>query len=148
MSTTQKGLEEALLEKSKENIELQAKMDDMSKKLKNAQTTISKMKKENPEIESLPMPVQTTGEVVEEEAASDETHLIEGWSPKFCPDKRCKKAQGIIDPTERKERHRNKAFKDETKCTNCGLHLGEEENVRKNLEFCPNCGESAYERVR
>jgi hypothetical protein len=43
---------------------------------------------------------------------------------------------------------RNPDFKDEVRCRECGMHLGETEAARK-LEACPNCGASGkvLERV-
>lgn len=34
---------------------------------------------------------------------------------------------------------KNAKFKDETKCTHCGMHLGAVDNL-KNVKACPSCG--------
>jgi predicted RNA-binding Zn-ribbon protein involved in translation (DUF1610 family) len=146
LTATQKGLEDELLTKSKEAIELRAQLEDTGRKLKNAQTTISKLKKEGLTEEAPPTPVQTV-------PASDLTsnppekkeeakpHLVKAWFPRFCPDKDC-------ELSKQRGTHENPSFKDETKCTDCGLHLGAEENVKQNLAACPNCGGTKYDVMR
>lgn len=56
-------------------------------------------------------------------------HFVGSWQ-KFCP------TCGIPNPD----------FKDETKCKDCGTHLGAFETANK-LKACPNCGGHRAERI-
>jgi hypothetical protein len=50
-------------------------------------------------------------------------HIV-AWQPKFCPE--CATS--------------NQGFKDETQCSDCGIHLGSQDYAHDTMKICPNCG--------
>jgi hypothetical protein len=160
--TLKEGLEGELLNKTKQIIDLRAELDAKNEKLKQSQTLVSKLKRQSP-VESLPqspkvenIATSSVAEVVERIATSsatedltpkkkeeetEHTHYVKAWHPRYCPDKDC-------DIVAKGGSRLNASFKNETKCRDCGLLLGEEKNVVENLGACPNCGGTAYDRLR
>ena len=162
MTMTDVGLEASYKEKQRKVLDLEAENESLRSKLKSEQEKVSKLRKktaaeDNPVPPTPPPaaspPALTVAEPKKEEPKELEghrVHMVKGWFPQYCPDKDCPNCVGCSDPALRKELHRNKNFKNETICSTpgCGQLLGEEENVKKNLEFCPNCGGSKYDPIK
>lgn len=70
------------------------------------------------------------------------------WFPQYCPG----------DPTGQscrtKDEARNPNFKDEVRCTGCGMHLGAveqiatEKNPRAPIQRCPSCGDEHFYKIK
>jgi hypothetical protein len=65
----------------------------------------------------------------EEAHTEEKPHYVGSWQ-QWCPD--CGE--------------KNPAFKDETVCKTCGMHLGAAAEVEK-LKACPNCGQKGARRL-
>lgn len=79
--------------------------------------------------------VLNTGLTEAKEDKTEHKHVINSWSPRFCPDGDCKDGEA-----ERKD------WKSEAKCRDCGLDYGKVDTA-KAVARCPNCGGKHYVRV-
>jgi predicted RNA-binding Zn-ribbon protein involved in translation (DUF1610 family) len=80
-----------------------------------------------PAVEEKPAP--PPAETHTEETAEAKPHYVGSWQ-QYCPD--CG--------------DKNPAFKDETVCKTCGMHLGAAAEVER-LKACPNCGNKGARRL-